>query len=172
MLPLAHVPSGPHKPKQHVSSGPPGDEHGAPGRLHEPPSGTGGVAHHVWPMPSAMHKFEQHESACTHVEPVERHDVPPPPAKHVPLSQSPLQQFRSCVQNAPAFTHACVGLLGFVWQYAPSPSSSHQPVQQSLSFEHGAPIAVSAQGCSALEHAATTKRKPVKTAALRMAAQP
>ena len=98
--------------------------------------------------------------------------MPPPPAKHAPFWQSPLQQFRFCVQNKPSPTHACVGSFGFVWQYAPSPSSWHQPVQQSVSLRHDAPIAVSEHGWSALEHATTTKKDPKKKTALRMAAQP
>lgn len=69
-----------------------------------------------------MQLTEQHESGWAQVEPVDKHDVPPPPAKQAPLSQSPLQQLRSWVQNSAAPTH-CTGVPGLVWQYAPVPSS-------------------------------------------------
>jgi len=34
------------------------------------------------PLPFEMQFTEQHDVASTHVDPIERHDVPPPPAKH------------------------------------------------------------------------------------------
>jgi len=45
-------------------------------------------------------------------------------------------------------------------------------VQQSVSFMHDAPTAVSEQGWSALEQATTTKKDPKRKTALRIAAQP
>ncbi len=100
-------------PKQHsLGSDSPGAEHAAPGKPHvAPPSGWGCDAHADPPLPSATQFTEQHESACVHAEPSERHDAPTEPAKHWLLMQSPLQQCESSVQNAfvPTQTGAVFG---------------------------------------------------------------
>jgi hypothetical protein len=164
----------PQSPKQHSPGSSPGVEQCAPGIPHVPPSASGCGAHAVPPWPSAMQLTEQHESAWTHVEPSDRHAVPPEPPKHEPFSQRPLQQLRFCVQNPFGPTHAS-GTFGFTWHAAVSPSSWQYAEQQSVSFWQVAPMESSVHGASPpLEQAATTstETEAKRPKARRMAPQP
>ena len=77
----------PQTPKQHsLGSGMPGAPHDAPGRPHAggPPSGTGCDAQAVFPRPSEMQLFEQHELSSMQLDPSSRHSGFGDP-KHAPF---------------------------------------------------------------------------------------